>query len=135
MMAMLIAVRTWAAHLRPGRWCARVRSDSVAALGAAVKLRSSAPSVNAVARELALDLAEGLYELNIVEHIPGIHNELADKLSRYFQPGGSQEAPGPLRGVMRSWPAARVPSWWRAAGPPDDDDEDDDNEVIDVDDV
>ena len=38
-------------------------------------------------RGLALELAEGRYDLDMVSHIPGRCNILADILSRFCQPG------------------------------------------------
>ena len=58
-MAVLIGIRSWAHLLGSGRWCVQVRSDSKAALGAAMNLRSRNPTMNDVVRELAIDLAEG----------------------------------------------------------------------------
>ena len=39
-----------------------------------------------IAREAALDVADGLYEPLVVEHIPGVANVLADVLSRRRDP-------------------------------------------------
>ena len=119
-LAVLIGVRVWAAALAAERWEVHVRSDSAAALGAAFRLRSPKPEINAVVRELALDLAEGTYHIDFVEHLPGRCNVVADALSRFYQPGGSQSPPPVLAGVPRCWPQVRSPSWWRSAGGPGD---------------
>ena len=96
-----------------------VSTDSTAALGAACRLRSSDPRMNRIARELALDLSEGRYELDFVEHLPGVDNGVADVLSRCWQPGASAAVPGCLRKARRSWPPERGPGWWTTGGEPE----------------
>ena len=89
-----------------------VKSDSMAALGAATKLRSTSPAINAVVRELALDLAEGKYRIDFFEHLPGAENMLADELSRLYQPGAVATVPTALGDVPRVHPPPRGPGWW-----------------------
>ena len=117
-IAVLIGLRTWSQFLRRGRWAVHVRSDSQAAIGAALKLRSPEPAINAVVRELALDLAEGKYSLDFFEHLPGRCNVYADVLSRFYQPGKLRVVPAALAGATRSLPEARPPSWWETAAEP-----------------
>ena len=69
-----------------GVWAAKVKSDSIAALGAATKLRSKDPRMNSMARELALDLAEGSFEVTHATHVPGVSHVIADCLSRRYGP-------------------------------------------------
>ena len=114
-MALLIAIRLWLPQVRGHLWTVRVRSDSTAALGAAVRLRSRDPRMNAVIRELALDLAEGRYDLEFVEHIPGVTNVVADFLSRLLQPGAATTWPKELVGAMRDHPEERGEHWWETA--------------------
>ena len=99
MLAILVGVRLWFDASRQRAWTLGVRSDSQAALGALCKLRSRDARMNAVIRELALDLAEGLYEVGVVEHLPGRCNVVADALSRFYQPGGNRTVPVCLAGV------------------------------------
>ena len=54
-----------------------IRTDSMAAVGAWSKERSGPPAINQIVREMALDLAEGLYDFDFVEHVAGIVNVLA----------------------------------------------------------
>ena len=116
-MAIVIGLRSWGHLLCRGRWCLRVRSDSQAALGAAFRLRSRNPIMNMLIRELALDLAEGKYELKILEHLPGTQNTIADDLSRLHQPGASGVLPPSVAKASRTYPAPRDASWWTAYGP------------------
>ena len=37
---------------------------------------------NVVAKELALDIAQGVYRPQLVQHVPGLANKSADALSR-----------------------------------------------------
>lgn len=92
-LAILVGIRLWFTAQRCGRWALRVRSDSQAALGALLRMRSRDPRTNCVVREMTLDLAEGLYELDVLEHLPGLCNHVADRLSRFYQPGSVREIP------------------------------------------
>ena len=117
-IAILIGVRHWLPFLKSERLIVRIRSDSQAAVGAWMKERSTTPAINTVVREMALDLAEGRYKIDIKEHLPAKHNQWADALSRLVQPGSGAVVPAPLLTVRRDTPAPRVPAWWRAAGDP-----------------
>ena len=66
-----------------------VRADNVTALAMVTLMKAKGPGVNLVARELALDLADGCYRPDITQHIPGITNDCSDTLSRRFQPGNT----------------------------------------------
>ena len=114
-IAMLVAIRLWMPEL-PGLDL-RVKSDNLAALSAALKFKAHDPRLNAIAREMALDVCEGQYELNVLEHIPGISNKLPDALSRLFAP---EPQPWPVElnlSRCRSAPA-RGDDFWRTWGEP-----------------
>ena len=107
----------------PPRWkddpvIVRIHSDSQAAIGAWEKERSATPNINVVVREMALDLAEGRYRIDVMEHLPGRLNTLADVLSRLYQPGSAASVPGVLLNCRRVSPSIRDDGWWRAAGEP-----------------
>ena len=85
---------------------------------AALKLRSKDPKMNEVIRELALDLAEGKFEIDFFQHLPGKHNIVDDALSRCYEPGASQAMPAILANASRSFPSARTPAWWETAAEP-----------------
>ena len=110
-LAILVAVRTWRASIH----CFakfHVRSDSLSAIRALVKLSSSAPSINIIARELALDCAQLLQEPSVYEHTPGVANKLPDALSRLYAPVPS-EIPAVLGNVRMAKLAVRDSSFWR----------------------
>lgn len=115
MLAILIGVRMWLDHVVAGRATVVVRCDSQAALGATANLKSRDARMNAVVRELALDVAEGRYELHILEHLPGRNNVYADALSRFYQPGASRDVPPTLMHAARTYPDKRGSTWWLAS--------------------
>jgi len=117
-MAVLIGVRAWLPLWQDERLAIRVRSDSEAALGALRRERSSRPHVNAVVRELALDLAEGVYKIDVMQHLPGKDNAWADILSRLYQPGANVTLPEELKEIGRQAIPPRGERWWRASGDP-----------------
>jgi hypothetical protein len=119
-LALLIAVRLWSSIWAGERLAVGLRSDSMATLLAWRKERSRVPAINAVTREVSLDLADGLYTVDALEHIPGKLNEWADALSRQHMPGNSTTVPKELLNTRRSYPGSRVRGWWRLEARPSD---------------
>ena len=117
-IAVLVGVRAWLPLWKDDRLTIRIRSDSAAALGSIRRQKSSNANVNAVVRELALDLAEGLYQIDVTEHLPGKCNTWADPLSRLWQPGTKATIPAGLEAVGRQAIQARDDAWWRTSGDP-----------------
>ena len=112
-LALLVAVRVW---LPGSKVLARVRSDSLSALRSMVKMSSSSPALNAIARELALDSVLGLYKIGFATHVPGIANILADDLSRMWAPD-AHDFPEQLRHVRQEHVPPRDSEFWRATQP------------------
>ena len=78
--------------------------------------RTKSRSINIVAKELALELGDSLYRPDIVTHIPGLSNKLADYLSRLMAPDGPPVArPAALHHAEQTSPTARTPGWYLAA--------------------
>ena len=94
-----------------------MRSDSQAELGAALKLASSSPIINKIAREMGLDIASTKYGVDLFEHVPGKNNTLADALSRLHQPGGSGTILAELLGCKRTPVSRRDAEWWESDAP------------------
>ena len=117
-LAVLVALRTWMARWRNSPTEIILQSDSLAALGAAAKAGSQVPSMNMLMQELALDWAEGLYEISLFGHVPGRLNTWADDLSRLYDPNEAHVVPEELLHVPGIVPAPRDASWWRASSPP-----------------
>ena len=91
-----------------------VRTDSAAAMGAAMSWRSPAPRLNEVAKELCADAAAGLFAVDLVEHVPGIANVWADALSHLRVP----EELGASGASRASAPVPRGAFWTARAPPP-----------------
>ena len=117
-LALLIAMRVWVPM-----WCEIpttivVQSDSLAALGSAAKLGSSIPQMNLIVRELALEMAEGTFEVVLYGHVPGHLNVEADALSRLTDPNLAKTVPEPLWDVTRTAVPQRTAAWWRTRSAP-----------------
>ena len=115
-LAVLVAVRTWASHWTGAKARVHVRSDSQSALGALGKLSSPVPAMNAIAREVAVDVATSDYGLEPVSwgHVAGVLNDWADALSRLHAP-----EPKTVPAVLAAFDMEKVPprgaAWWRAS--------------------
>ena len=91
----------------------RVKGDDVSASVMVVRTKAKGAINALIARELALDIAEALYEPQVCSHTPGISNLIADYLSR-MRAQGRQDLPAPLRHARRRrLPARLVGTWWR----------------------
>ena len=76
-------------------------------------LKGAAGGMGFVAREFALNLAQGVYEPDLVEHVPGIVNTVADTLSRRRDPEHSSTwtVPEHLNHADWVYTPRRVGSW------------------------
>jgi len=110
LLCIAVALRAWALHFCGGTAALRVKSDSRAALGAALRLASKAPTMNQIAAEIALDTALGGISVTLAEHVRAELNVEADALSRIYEPGAGYTVPAALQGVPRVAPA---PFQWR----------------------
>jgi len=117
-LALLIAVRlcqhVWVAE----RLAVCLKSDSTATVGSWAKEWSTNANINAVVRPMSLDLAEGKYTVDRLEHLPGKLNEAAELLSRLAQPGTTAVVPQFIRQASRHFPGVRENKWWRVAARP-----------------
>ena len=124
--AVLVALRLFAPLAGGGRARHRtvvlgVKSDSEAALGAAIKMASPTPALAAVGREIAYDSALWDYYVSVHEHIPGVSNLVPDWLSRVHAPAASDPKGGRPEALVgaRARPApVGGEDWWRSMGPP-----------------
>ena len=62
------------------------KSDNVGALRTLLKMTSPSQPMGLVAREIALDVAAGNYQMTELRHVAGISNVVADALSRMWSP-------------------------------------------------
>ena len=86
-----VALRLWAKYWQGARVRIRVRGDSVAMLTLVLMMKSKPGVENTglIAREIALDVAGGVYAPAAGGHVPGVANTLADSLSRRCMPADS----------------------------------------------
>ena len=119
--ALLLALRTWCSYWRKARMVLTVRSDSVAALTMLLKMKSAGNSPAVVARELAIFMSKACYIPEVVEHLPGVANTLADLLSRWHEPG-KQHSERPLPAMLQCASLRICPprsrQWWHSLDPP-----------------
>ena len=115
---MLVALRAWAKYWQQERAWLEVTGDNVGVLHLVATMRASGDGPNKIARELALDLADGVFRPRLCEHTPGVCNVLPDTLSRKFQPDTIFELPSALSSAVEVQVPARTESYYRAAFPP-----------------
>ena len=85
----------------------------MAALGSLKKLRSPTPMMSAITREISLEAAEGLYEIDFLEHVAGAANVWADSLSRLRDPAAVEAVvPPQLAACRRDVPEMRGREFW-----------------------
>ena len=82
LLAVLVALRHWAAELASCSVTLNVQSDSMVALAATQRLAHSTPTLNFLSAELALECERVGIERLSTTHVPGSANIEADYLSR-----------------------------------------------------
>ena len=115
-LALLVAVRTWSALWRDRRVKLALRSDNLGALSIFSAFKGAEGAMNLVAREFALEMAEGSFEQDLVSHLPVVANKTADVLSRRRDPKYAQSwaPPAFLASARRVHLAPRPRSWWKS---------------------
>jgi hypothetical protein len=115
-LCILIACRLWSRLWRDRKVCFKLRSDNMGALTLFSSLKAAPGAMNLIAREYALDAAECAYEPDVVAHLPGVANKVADILSRRRDPkfAGVWAPPEFLQYSERVTPPPRSLKWWRA---------------------
>ena len=113
-LCICVALREWAHEWQDETSALLTRSDAIAALGALNRGASGNPTMNLICKEVALDLAGGAYDLEILGHLPAQWNTTADALSRlHGPPEERKDIPSELAGARRIWPATRTRAWRR----------------------
>ena len=87
-----------------------LKSDNMTALTAAAKLKRNTSPLSG--RELSTLYTSSSFEPAMVEHLPGMMNNMADTLSRLSEPGTSKSLPLALAKVPRATAPLRVPSYY-----------------------
>ena len=109
-LALLVALRLWLTGC-PRNIAVRVKSDNVGALRMLLNLTSQSDTMAIIAREVALDVAAGNYQLHELVHIPGVTNVAADALSRLWAPQ-PQDFPF-LGAAVKDPPPSLDDSFWK----------------------
>ena len=84
----------------------------MASLSLVTKLQPKGQTLGIIAREMAIDIANAIYEPSVVAHLPGVVNQTADQLSRRFQPGVVYIVPPVCKNAQEVHPPARDKAWW-----------------------
>jgi hypothetical protein len=111
---LLIALRVWKSWWQAVRVTLHVRADNISAPRLVSTLRAPARNLRIIGREMALDLGDGSFAPDWTVHVPGVAHEIADALSRQFQPGVSFTLPAELAAAAEVFPPPRPLSWWRS---------------------
>jgi hypothetical protein len=111
-LAALCGLRVWLPHWGQHRAALAVQGDNVGALTLVQKLKATGVGPRIIARELALIYANTAFEPTTVVHTPGVCNNIADALSRRFEPGKKFILPAFLTGVPETVLPTRDYSFW-----------------------
>ena len=94
-LCILVALRLWRVLWMQRKVTLSLKSDNMAALVLAAKLKASG-SRSLIARELALLYSESSFEPRWTVHLPGVLNIIPDALSRLTDPSGKYQIPAAL---------------------------------------
>ena len=112
---MLVALRHWQYHWAHRRCVVHISGDNMAALAMITKMQTHSQSLGVVAREMALDISNAVYEPETASHVPGVAKVAADKLSRKFEPTTVPfSLPPVLSACTEVHPPDRPREWWRS---------------------
>ena len=116
-LAALVALRVRTPFWHGKRLQIQIRTDSVAALVLATRLKTRGTGCGIVAREVALDIASSTCEPLVGEHVPGVANITCDMLSRRYQPSATFRLPDQLLSVCEIHPQSRSSAFYRTLTP------------------
>ena len=111
-LAPLVALRAWRSRWRSVRIRLSARGDNMTSLQMMLALTAKGPGPSLVARELALEMGDGAYAPDLVEHTPGVANVEADMLSRRHDPTKTWRLPPVLASVPETIPPRRDRSYY-----------------------
>ena len=115
-LALLVALKVWAAKIPPGPIELRFNSDSITALALFKKLSSSSPGLNFLGAELGIELERLQVEKLRGVHVPGAANDVADWLSRPSK-WRSNSRPSSLRDIKVLTPKGRGSDFYHLPSP------------------
>ena len=113
-LAALVALRLWKHKWTSDRLLLEVKSDNLAVLSLVSSLKVSGHALGIVAREFALEMADGAFFPDVVSQLPGVANISADGLSRKWDPSKHDRwvLPTALSDATECLAPARDRSWW-----------------------
>ena len=110
---MLISLKIWKDIWSRYGVSLSFRGDNTGALSLLAALKGRSKAMNIIARELALEIGDGVFFPQTIAHLPGVSNGLADSLSRAFQPDKKMwSLPRILHDVHRTLVPRRSSDWW-----------------------
>ena len=110
-LAVLIALKLWFKFWATDRMRLHVRTDNVTTIALLARLKVSGRSLRTIGKELAVLLASASFEPDVVQHTPGVQNQLADYLSRRYE-NQHWSVPEPLADAEEVFPPRRSREWW-----------------------
>jgi hypothetical protein len=110
----LIAMRLWAPYWRQRRVHLYLRGDNISSLVVFSTLKTHSGQLAIIAREFALDLGTASFKPEVVQHLPGVANVVADSLSRKFEPGRPYLHHPCLHASKEVEPPSRPVQWWKS---------------------
>ena len=114
----LIAMRVWEQYWKRSRVHLYLRGDNMSSLVLFSTLKTQSKHLATIAREFSLDLGTASYRPEVVQHLPGIANLVADSLSRKFEPGKPYVHHPCLQWSTEVVPPPRPLTWWRSLAAP-----------------
>ena len=110
----LIALRQWQQHWQHQHAVLQVRNDNTGALTLFATLKAGSSALAVIAREFALDLGKATCRPLLIQHIPGVTNQVCDSLSRINDPSCKFKLPVILTGAKAVMPPKRDAAWWKS---------------------
>ena len=107
MLAVLISLEVWKAKLVNSK--VAIQTDNTATMYAALHLKSGKAIMNAMAGEISLRIDRARATIDLVEHIPGLLNYVADALSRLT---AGKKLPEVLSAAPRFQALVRSADFW-----------------------
>ena len=113
-LSILVALRIWHQLWAEGRLTLAVKSDNMTALTLVNTLKAKGGGLRIIACEMALTMSRASFEPDLTIHTPGVCNDVADTLSRRFDPARSDrwQLPRALEHAQACTPPVRDDGWW-----------------------
>ena len=114
-LCLLVALKLWLSAWGDKKVNISIKSDNMAALSLAAKMKSKVSSL--IAKEVALIISKAAFRPRLVVHVPGVMNLSADSLSRLEDPDGDYSIPAYLLPSLRTSTSPRTETFYRTLRP------------------